>query len=244
MWNNSSWNIPVPYLSCNVKLIVARSSRTRGSLDANSGLKDTSLVSRRSSSVEALHKHVSITLDQILTDRAARMAFEKLCSKGANRKELEMRVLNAARWKGFRENDPLFVPGISRRSLEKQPSVIRTIAHQIASVGANPNLYSTDEDERIMSLVQDLQRYADGLEMKIKAFRSFLLKHPRHYDMQSVSRRKLLRYVHTTTGEPHYTLVADVLSGAPNVGREEPIVDVSSLRKVYMTSRQARRKRT
>lgn len=225
-------------------MIVARSSHTREALDANSGLKDTSLASRKSSSIEALLRHRSITLDQILTDRGARMAFDKLISKGADGNELGMRVLSAVHWRGFRGDDPLCVPGISRKSLEKLPAKVRTVGHEIASVSKNPNLYSTDEDERIMSLVQDLRRNADGLGMKIKAFRSFLLKHPRHYDMQSVSRCKLLRYVHKTTGQPHYSLVADVLSGAPKVGGEEPIVDVSSLRKVYITSRRAPRKRT
>ena len=192
------------------------------------------MVARRLSSIESWNEHASITLDQILTNRCARLAFDKLCSKGAERYELGKRVLTAARFRGFRQDDPLSVSGISRASLEKLPADIRGVAHEIALVAKNPNLYSAPaEEDYIRSLVEYLQGYADDLEAKIKTFRSFLRRHPRHYDMQSVSRRKLLRYVHKATGRPSYGLVADVLSGAPALGSEEPIVDASSLRKLY-----------
>jgi hypothetical protein len=162
------------------------------------------------------------------------MAFDKLCSKGADRYELGTCVLTAARFRGFRQDDPLSVSGISRASLEKLPADIRGVAHQVALVAENPNLYSAStEEDYIRSLVEDLKGYADDLEVKIKTFRSFLRRHPRHYDMQSVSRRKLLRYVHKATGRPRYGLVADVLSGAPALVGEETIVDASSLRKLY-----------
>jgi hypothetical protein len=200
------------------------------------------LASRKSSNVESLRHHSRIALDAVLEDRCARTAFNKLCSKGADRKELELLVLNAVRFTGFRYDDPLFVPGVTRTSLQKLPADIRAIAQEMASVGGNPNLYSTPADsDYIMGLAEDLQRFANGLEAKIKVFRSFMLKHPRHYDMQSVSRRKLLRYVNKTTGQPRYALVADVLSGAPAVGKEDPIVDASSLRKLYQISRRPRR---
>jgi hypothetical protein len=162
---------------------------------------------------------------------------------GADRNKLEGLVLNAVRFTGFRYDDPLFVHGVTRTSLQKLPTDIRAIAHEMASVSGNPNLYPTpDDSDYIMGLVEDLQRFSEGLDAKIKHFRSFMLKHPRHYDMQSVSRRKLLRYVHKTTGQPRYALVADILSGAPAVGKEEPIVEASSLRKLYMISHRTRRK--
>jgi len=196
---------------------------------------------RKSSTVESLRLHSQITLDAVLEDRCAQAAFNKLCSTGADRKELALLVLNAVRFRGFRDTDPLFVPGITRTSLKKLPADIRAIAHKIASVRGNPNLFRTPaDDDPVITLVLDLERYADGMEAKIKNFRSFMLKHPRHYDMQSGSRCKLLRYVHKTTGQPHYALVADVLSGAPAVGKEEPIVDASSLRKIYHNSQRAR----
>src|ERR1019366_4717343 len=103
-------------------------------------------------------------LDHVLADHCAQVAFDKLCSNGADRKELEMRVLSAVRWKEFRHEDPLFELGISRRSLNKLPTSIRTIAHQMASVSGNPNLYSIAEEEHVKHLVQDLQSFADGLE--------------------------------------------------------------------------------
>jgi hypothetical protein len=190
-------------------------------------------------------KHRSITLEQVLSDPRARIAFEKLCSHGTDRKQLATLVLIAVWFRGFRSDNPLTVHGMTGASLRKLPKDIREMAQRIESICGNPNLYLTPAgNESALSLAKDLHTYADRLETQIHAFRSFLRKHPRHYDMQTVSRRKLLRYVHMATGHPRYTWVADVLSGAPAVGGEEPIVDASSLRKLYMISRGAPRKRS
>jgi len=237
LWNIFSRNIPVPYLRCGVKLIVARCFSEKRIPGREPELKDTPLAARRESKVESLGEHAAITLDQILTDRCARKAFDKLCSKGADRSELEQRVLTAAHVRGFRGYDPVLVPGIARSSLEKLPADIQGVANEMTLVARNPNLYSLAEEDYVRKLVEVLQRYADDLEAKIKTFRSFLRKHPRHYDMQSVTRRELLRYVQKATGRPRYGLVADILSGAPTVGREQLVVDASSLRKLYTNPR-------
>lgn len=186
-------------------------------------------------------QRLSITLDQVLSETGPRKAFDKLCSMGADSAQLKRWVMSAIHFTGFRQDDPLFVPGLSRQSLAKLPDDIRAIARKVASVGGNPNLYSSPAAyEPVRKLVENLNRFAGDLEKQVRFYRSFLQKHPRYYDMQTVSRRRLLRYVHRSTGQPQYTLVAEVLSGAPKIENEEPFVDASSLRKLYSNSSRSR----
>lgn len=137
-------------------------------------------------------------------------------------------------FRGFRGDDPLWIPGITPASLRKFPADTREIARRIEHICGNPALYSKHGDtDADMQLAKDLCAYSDRLEARMKTFRSFLREHPKHYDMQTVSRRKLLGYIHRATGLAHYSWVADILSGAPQRGAEESFVEASSLRKIY-----------
>jgi hypothetical protein len=202
------------------------------------GPKETFLAARRIQNAAPPLKFARITIDQILADSSARKAFDKLCSKGADRKELEEFVLHAVYVRGFRSFDPLFVSGMSRASLAKLPKEIRAIALKLVLIAENPDLDPPPALEQpARELPEALRRYADNLEATIKHFRLFLQKHPRYYDLQTAARRKLLQYVNKSTGHPHHAWVADVLSGTPVVGTDEPVVDSSSLRKIYPTRR-------
>jgi hypothetical protein len=179
----------------------------------------------------------SVTLDEILSDSCARKAFNILCSQGADRQELGKLALQAVWLRGMRSYDPLWVSSLGRESLKKLPNDIRKIAEKITLVGENPDIDPPLAlKQQFSRLPETLRRYADNLQATIDHFRQFLQTHPRHYDLQVSSRRKLLRYVHKTTGRPHYARVASILSAAPVVGTAEPIVDSSSLRKIYPTS--------
>ena len=195
------------------------------------------MAARRIQNAEPL-KFARITIDQILADSSARKAFDKLCSKGAERQELEEFVLHAVHLRGFRSFDPLFVPGVSRASLAKLPKEIRAMALKLVLIAENPDLDPPPALEVCSrKLPETLRRYADNLEATIKHVRRFLQKHPRYYDLQTDARRKLLQYVNKTTGHPHHAWVADVLSGAPVRNTDEPVVDSSSLRKIHPNRR-------
>lgn len=143
-------------------------------------------------------------------------------------------MLHAVWARNIRGFDPLTVSGLGRASLDKLPADIRKFAQKIALLGENPNLDPPPAlEQEFRKLPQTLQRYADNLQATIKHFRRFLQRHPRYYDIQVSTRRKLLRYVYKATGQPHYAWVASVLSGAPVVRAAEPVVDSSSLRKIY-----------
>jgi hypothetical protein len=219
---------------------VEESVRVRKRPSCDPGPKETFLAARRLQDAAAPLKFVRITIDQILADSSARKAFDKLCSKGADRQELGELVLNAVHVRGFRSLDPLFVSDVTRASLAALPREIRAIALKLVLIAENPNLDPSPAlEECARKLPEALRRYADNLEARIKHFRRFLQRHPRYYDLQTAARRKLLQYVDKTTGRPHYAWVADILSGAPVRGTEEPIVDVSALRKIYTTPRNA-----
>lgn len=178
----------------------------------------------------------SVRLDEILADSCARKAFDNLCSKGADRQELGKLVLHAIWLRGMRSYDPLSVSGLGRESLKKLPDDIRRIAEKITLVGENPDIDPPPAlKQQFSRLPKTLRRYADNLQATIDHFRQFLQTHPRYYNLQVSSRRKLLRYIHKTTGRPHYARVASILSAAPLVGTAEPVVDSSSLRKIYPT---------
>jgi hypothetical protein len=142
----------------------------------------------------------------------------------------------------FRRFDPLFVSGLSREALNRFPTAVRKVATKIESVSENPHLYLQFlSGSNFQSLPGELRAYADKLEATIRQYRQGLKTNPRFFDMQVVLRRKLLHYVAKTTGQPHYAWVASVLSGAPMLGTSEPVVDSSTLRKLYPNRRRAKR---
>ena len=191
-----------------------------------------------------LSRHVPtrITIEEILADASASKAFDKLCAHGADRKVLATLVQVTVLAREFRKFDPLFVSGFGRETLNKFPTTIREVATKIESVFKNPYLEPQPlPDSNFQSLPGKLRAYANKLEATIKQYRQSLKTSPRFFDMQVVLRRKLLHYVAKTTGQPHYAWVASVLSGAPMLGTSEPVVDPSTLRKLYANRRRAKR---
>lgn len=84
------------------------------------------------------------------------------------------------------------------------------------------------------SLSNMLYSYADDLKNSLEFKRQYLKEHPRFLDFQIIFRRKLLSYVDQATGNPNFSLVADLLNGALLAADVDTYVSASSLRNLYI----------
>jgi transposase len=146
-------------------------------------------------------------------DPRASSSFRRLVEAGSKADELENHLKQAVvAYKFPRRFDPLAVPGMSRKRIERFPDELRLVACGVEMVNEHPFFGESEGiDQKAKLLARSLRSYADYCQETIRSFRSGMKTNPRHFDMQSIFRRKLLQYVYSSTGDWHYQWVADVL---------------------------------
>jgi hypothetical protein len=186
-----------------------------------------------------------ITLDEVRADAKARSAYDSLVQMNVNQDQLWILLQCAVDAQfGPSSIDLLYVDGMTRRRLDAFPNRLRSIAREIELVEQSMYLESKGETEPIArGLPGWLRSYADQQDRNIRHYRSMTSLNPRYFFMSAVFKRKLLRFVHQSTGQPHFALVADLLNGAFSAAGlpAKKLIEAGSLRNLYRRKETLRR---
>lgn len=172
----------------------------------------------------------------VLRDPKARNAFEVLTQKGASPDRLrEMVELAVGGQLVPRSLDLFFVDEMSREKVAGFPTALRVVAEQIERIRDNPQFHlKPGTVPAIVNLPASLRQYAEDMGRTMEFGRVFMKKNPRYFDLASIFKLKLLRYIQQTTRDPRFPLVADLLYAAFSAGGMEVDIDAGSLRKLYV----------
>ncbi len=179
-----------------------------------------------------------INWEDVLKDPRARDALKVLTQKGASSDRLRELLEVAAGAQFFPRSLDLFsVDGMTRKHVADFPRKLRVTAEQIERIRRNPQFHLESlGGGAIENLPATLQKYADNLDRTIRFGRDFMKKRPRYFDLASIFKLKLLKYVQRSTGTPRFSLVADLLHAAfssAGMNFDETDFDDSALRKLY-----------